>query len=246
MTLRKARTQRRHGVKGGFVVRLLVIADETVESLWRPQVRRLAPDLVIAAGDLPWDYLEFMASATDVPTIFVPGNHDLPLRPVSHHRRSGLMLDSGVPVDSPRPRGAVNIDTTVLDVAGLRIAGLGGCVRYRPGPHQYTQREYFRRAKTVARAVRRLQRRRPGRVDVLVTHAPPLGLGDEQDRPHFGIEALHPLLAQLRPTWLLHGHIHPHGRQLPDRVVHHAEGRTTIRNVIPYRILDVKPAPVLV
>jgi Icc-related predicted phosphoesterase len=216
------------------MVRVLAIADEVVESLWGDRVCGLAPDLVIAAGDLPWDYLEFMASRLNVPLVFVPGNHDPELSPAKPHR-SGLFLHAGLPVAAPRPQGALNADQAVLDVAGLRIAGLGGCVKYRPGPHQYTQREHARRGRQLLRAVRRVQRRSPGDVDILVTHAPPLGLGDDDDRPHEGIEALHHVLEDLQPRLHLHGHIHPHGRTMRDRTL----GRTVIRNVIPYRVIDL-------
>jgi Icc-related predicted phosphoesterase len=220
------------------MVRVLAVADECSDSLWEKS-GTLAPDLVLAAGDLPWDYLEFLASATDAPVLFVPGNHDEAL-PASRLHRSGQFLRAGMPCDPPRPLGCRSIDVDVADAAGLRVAGLGGCVRYRPGPHQYSQREYQRRAARLLRRVRRLQRRVPGPVDILLTHAPPRGLGDEDDRPHVGIEALHPLLDHLTPRWHLHGHIHPYGFPRPDRRV----GATTIRNVIPYRLVEVTPAPV--
>ncbi len=218
------------------MVRVLAIADEVSDALWGPGSAALAADLVLAAGDLPWDYLEYLASALDSPVVFVPGNHDPATSPARQHR-SGLFLHAGLPSEPPRPAGCRNADGTVLDVAGLRIAGLGGCVRYRPGPHQYSQLEYRRRAGQLVRRVRRRQRRRPGPVDVLLTHAPPRGLGDEEDRPHVGIEALHPLLERLCPRWHLHGHIHPHGHRRPDRTV----GPTTIRNVIPYRLIEIMP-----
>jgi hypothetical protein len=73
---------------------------------------------------------------------------------------------------------------------------------------------------------------------VLVTHAPPRGLGDDPDRPHEGIEALHGVLEELQPRLHLHGHIHPHGRTMEDRMV----GSSTVRNVIPYRVIDLAPA----
>lgn len=198
------------------MVRVLAVADEVVLSIFDSGVRKLGPDLVVAAGDLPWDYLEFLSSCLDVPVVFVPGNHDPEVVP-------------------PRPRGATNIDGAVIEVAGLRIAGLGGCVRYNDGPNQYTQRQYFRRAK---RLVRRERRARGSVVDVLLTHAPPLGLGDEDDLPHLGIEALHDVLESFRPTWHLHGHIHPYGQVKADRQV----GRTTIRNVIPWQLIEIAPA----
>ena len=221
------------------MVRVLAVADEVTTRCGARRPRRLHPDLVLAAGDLPWDYLEFLASVVDRPVVFVPGNHDPAVVDARPHR-SGQFLRAGLPCEPPRPAGCRSADGTVLDVAGLRIAGLGGCVRYRPGPNQYSQREYHRRAARLLRRVGRLQRRSPGPVDVLLTHAPPRGLGDEEDRPHVGVEALHGVLERLRPRWHLHGHIHPYGQPRPDRVV----GATTIRNVIPYRLFEITPAAV--
>ncbi len=219
------------------MVRVLAIADEVSDALWGPRSAVLAPDLVVAAGDLPWDYLEYLSSSLDRPVVFVPGNHDPEVSRAKPHR-SGQYLQAGMPCEPPRPAGCLNVDGTVLDVAGLRIAGLGGCVRYRPGPNQYSQREYRRRAGRLVRRVGRLQRRAPGAVDILLTHAPPRGLGDEEDRPHVGIDALHAVLGHLTPRWHLHGHIHPHGHPKPDRTV----GATTLRNVIPYRLIEITPA----
>ena len=218
------------------MVRVLAVADEVNDALWGARAATLQPDLVLAAGDLPWDYLEFLASVTDRPVVFVPGNHDPAVVDARAHR-SGQFFHAGMPCDAPRPVGCRNADGTVLDAAGLRIAGLGGCVRYRPGPNQYTQREFHRRARKLVRRVGRLQRRAPGPVDVLLTHAPPRGLGDEDDRPHVGIDALHGVLERLAPRWHLHGHIHPYGQPRPDRQA----GDTTIRNVIPYRMFEIDP-----
>jgi Icc-related predicted phosphoesterase len=213
------------------MVRTLVIADEVAENLHLQALRDLSPDLVLSAGDLPWDYIEYVASAVECPVVFVPGNHD-PEISSAKRRRNGTYTVAGLPCDAPRPRGATNADQVVVDAAGLRIAGLGGCVQYRPGPHQYTQRQYARRAR------RLLRRARPaGPIDVLLTHAPPLGLGDGDDGPHVGIEALHGVLSTLQPTWHLHGHIHPYGQTMPDRQV----GPTTLRNVIPWKVIDIEP-----
>jgi 3',5'-cyclic AMP phosphodiesterase CpdA len=213
------------------MVTVLVVSDEEAPNLREGTLRELSPDLVLAAGDLPWGYLEWIASSVEAPMVFVPGNHDLPIEPAKR-RRNGTWTQDGMPCDAPRPHGWTNADQQVVEAAGLRIAGLGGCVKYRPGPHQYTQREYHRRA---ARLLRRA--RSAGPVDVLLTHAPPLGLGDGEDQPHTGIEALHRVLERLRPTWHLHGHIHPYGQTMPDRQV----GPTTIRNVIPWKVVDVTP-----
>lgn len=212
------------------MVRVLAIADEEAPALTPERISSFDVDVVLAAGDLPWAYLEYVAGAADRPLVFVPGNHDPELAP-GHLNRSGLWVHHGLPTAEPRPIGGVNADLHVVTVAGLRIAGLGGCVRYRPGPHQFDQREFTRRANRLLRAAKREP------VDLLLTHAPPSGLGDGDDAPHHGIEALHEVLTKLAPTWHLHGHIHPHGHPTPDREV----PPTTIANVIPYRVLDVEP-----
>ena len=89
-------------------------------------------------------------NALDVPLVFVPGNHD---PDVSGYRlsRGGLTLRAGLPARPPWPDGAVNADGRVVDVAGLRIAGLGGCRRYSHGPNQYTDRQQARRARPAGR-----------------------------------------------------------------------------------------------
>ena len=218
------------------MVTVLAVSDEECGGLTPARIALMRPDLVVACGDLPWRYLEMIASSTDSPMVFVPGNHDPEIVAAKKHR-SGLYLRAGMPVDAPRPQGVRNLDREVVDIAGLRVAGLGGCVRYRTGPHQYTQAQYHRRAAVLLRRYRRLARADPRPVDLLITHAPPLGVGDDDDRAHIGIEALHRVLDVMSPGLHLHGHIHPHGRVLPDRRLN----ATTIRNVIPYRLLAVEP-----
>ena len=42
----------------------------------------------------------------------------------------------------------------------------------------------------------------------MVTHAPPSGVGDDEDPAHWGFEALLELLDKYKPQYLLHGHVH--------------------------------------
>ncbi len=100
-------------------------------------------DLVVSCGDLPFDYLDFVASAANAPLLYVPGNHDpscrwdsTPVTPsMMYERRWG---------DPPGPKG-VNLDGQIVSSHGLTFAGLGGSIRYRPGPNQYTEGEMRRK-----------------------------------------------------------------------------------------------------
>jgi predicted phosphodiesterase len=190
------------------VVRVLAVSDVTDQLLLADLSSVASAQLILACGDLPFDYLGYLMNALDVPLVFVPGNHD---RDLSGYRtsRAGLTMRSGLPARPPWPSGAVNADGAVTEVAGLRVAGLGGCLRYSGGPNQYSDRQQAGRARAL-RATAWWRRLRDGRgVDVLLTHAPPLGVGDGADPAHRGFSAYHGLVAALQPAVLLHGHIHP-------------------------------------
>jgi 3',5'-cyclic AMP phosphodiesterase CpdA len=221
------------------VVRVLTVSDEVDESLYADLRPLRDVELIFACGDLPFDYLRYLMDALDVPLVFVPGNHD---PDVSGFRtsRAGLVLRAGLPDTAPWPLGAVNADGRVVDVGGLRIAGLGGSLRYREGPNQYSEREQARRARRLSRRAWWRRRRDDRRVDVLLTHAPPRGLGDGDDPPHRGFESLYQLVRRLQVPLLLHGHIHPYGSDAPDRSI----GLTVVRNVVGRHVFDVPLAEV--
>lgn len=218
------------------MVRVLAVSDEVDDALAADPSAVRGVQLVLACGDLPFEYLGSLMNALDVPLVFVPGNHD---PDVSGYRlsRVGLPLRAGLPARPPWPDGAVNADGRIVDVAGLRLAGLGGCRRYSGGPNQYTDRQQARRAR-VLRSRAWWRRQRDGRgVDVLLAHAPPRGVGDGDDPPHRGFSALHGLVAALQPAALLHGHVHPYGAPVRRARL----GRTAVCNVTGWHMLGIEP-----
>jgi calcineurin-like phosphoesterase family protein len=218
------------------VVRVLAVADEVDEALCANISAAHDAELIVACGDLPFDYLGYLMDALDAPVVFVPGNHDPDL---SGYRmsRAGLTLRAGLPARAPWPGGAINAEGRIVDVAGLRLAGLGGCRRYSGGPNQYSDRQQSRRARALHRRAR-WRRARDGRpVDILLTHAPPRGAGDADDPVHQGFTALNSLVARLQPALLLHGHVCPSGMANPDRRL----GHTVVRNVYRRHLLDIDP-----
>lgn len=215
------------------MVRVLAVSDEEVAELCLGTARRHDVDLVVAAGDLHFTYLSGIVDTLDRPGVLVPGNHDPDIS--GYSQRAGMWMRSGQPVDWPGPAGFADADGRVVDVAGLRFAGLGGCVRYRSGPNQWTQAQQARRGRKLVRSARRMTRRDGRTVDVLLTHAPPRHCGDQEDGPHHGFDCLHAVVAALRPRLLVHGHIHPFGRPVPDRFL----GDTRVVNVVGRRVLEL-------
>jgi len=58
-----------------------------------------------------------------------------------------------------------------------------------------------------------------GGVDIVVTHAPPEGLGDAEDRAHWGFAALRELIDKFKPKYLVHGHVHmSYGYNIPREI----------------------------
>lgn len=213
------------------MARILAIADEVDDGLYGDNLTRLVPDIVVACGDLPFDYLENIVSRVNVPLLYVPGNHDPDLHPTDE-TWSPLRAEPA----TKGPEGCINVDGRVVEEAGLRVAGLGGSMRYRPGPNQYTQSQMRWRAWRIE-MLARLRRGRGGRrIDVLLTHAPPEGFsGKEQDIAHRGFTAFNRLIRNLAPVVHVHGHIHPYGVPQPVRRI----GGTLIINAVPHRWIEI-------
>jgi predicted phosphodiesterase len=208
------------------LTRVLAVADEEEKALYGDALKQLKPDLIVGCGDLPFEYLENLVSRTDKPLVYVPGNHDEELK------ASGIPtppMGFGDPI--PGPQGCDNADGRLVEAGGLTIAGLGGSVRYRDGPNQYSQREMRRRALWLELRVK-LKRKH---IDVFIAHSPPLGVGDGDDDAHRGFAAFAGLIERLQPTLFIHGHLHPYGRRHEDRKI----GATRIINAVPYRVIDL-------
>ena len=80
-----------------------------------------------------------------------------------------------------------------------------------------------------------------GGVDIVLTHAPVRGFGDEDNMTHRGFEAFLPLLDQYQPRYLVHGHIHQ--RYGANRPRCYQYNETTIVNATGRYILEFPDKP---
>ncbi|MGH3419594.1 MAG: hypothetical protein ACRDOD_08400, partial [Streptosporangiaceae bacterium] len=58
------------------VVRVLAVSDEVDDALVADPTAVRGVQLILACGDLPFEYLGSLMNMLDVPLAFVPGNHD--------------------------------------------------------------------------------------------------------------------------------------------------------------------------
>lgn len=194
-------------------MKILVVADEECKSLWNfysPE-KLQGIDLIIGCGDLKADYLEFLMTMTNVPVYYVRGNHD------SNYQKKP-------------PLGCICIDDKVVTYKGIRIMGLGGCMRYKDGPYMYSEAEMKSRINRAGMSI--LAHRG---VDILVTHAPAKGYGDMEDAAHRGFQCFNKLLEETRPLYMLHGHVHSTYRGGNfNRVMDHPSGTKIINGFEKY------------
>lgn len=167
-------------------MKILTIADEESSYLWDyfEKSKLEGIDLIISCGDLDPLYLSFLATFTSAPVLYVHGNHDEKYEKVP-------------------PEGCICIDDDIFEYQGVRILGLGGSMRYRPGQYQYTEREMRRRVKKL-----RFKLFKKGGFDILVTHAPAYQINDGEDLPHRGFRIFRELMERYQPKYFLHGHVH--------------------------------------
>lgn len=196
-------------------MKILALADEESPALWEHYTpgRLKEYDLILACGDLNPKYLSFIVTMARCPVLYVHGNHD-------------------AAYDRIPPDGCDCIEDDIVVFKGLRILGLGGCMRYRPGPHQYSEKEMRKRIRKL-----RFKLWWHKGVDVVITHAPPKGVGDSDDLVHRGFAAFLELMDKYRPKYLLHGHVHlRYGR---DQTRVREYGGTQVINVCERYVLDI-------
>jgi len=177
-------------------MKILSVSDKVEKQLLEQTDNPLPekPDLILACGDLPPEYLTELREFYNVPLYYIEGNHDIRYR------------------KSP-PAGCTNLHTRIVKEQGLRIMGFSGSRWYNGGENQYTEPEM----KKIVRSLW-LQLLQIPQVDIIISHAPPRFINDREDPCHKGFKCFIPLIEKQKPTWFVHGHIHAFFNDPADRI----------------------------
>lgn len=168
-------------------------------------------DLILSCGDLRPSYLSYLVTMINAPLLYVHGNHDDRYR------------------ETP-PEGCQSIDGKLIDFNGIRILGIGGSRKYRVGIHQYSELQMTLRIANLFPKIKKHQG-----FDILLSHAPALGLGDGKDLVHTGFPQFNKLIEKFKPKYHFHGHQHLN-YGVNERVLFHNE--TKIINGYGYYLLE--------
>ena len=184
-------------------MKILCVSDQIDPLIYSNTIKQRYADvdIILSAGDLPMDYLDFIISTLNKPLYFITGNHHTAEYPNDNSGGMGF----GIEIYS---YGATYIDARVKHEEGLLIAGLGGSMRYNRGENQFSDFQMNMRILKLLPALvfNRLFRGRY--LDILLTHASPLGIHDREDKCHRGFKCFLWFMRIFKPRYLVHGHIH--------------------------------------
>lgn len=204
-------------------MKILCLSDYVDPLIYNPNVKEIFPDidLILCAGDLPMDYVDYVVTMFNKPTYFIFGNHNLNDYGMYHpESRSG---DQYMKIRDSAEHGhgatylgfktETNHNLTFVDpetgkVTPLLIAGISGTVKYNRGLNQYSEKHMkFKLWKLGLKLT--MNKIRYGRyLDIFLTHASPRHIHDKEDPCHIGFDCFNDFLKKYKPTYMVHGHIH--------------------------------------
>jgi len=190
---------------------VLCISDEVDPLIYSSNIKKRFGniDLILSAGDLDMNYYGFIVSSLNKPLLFVFGNHNL--KKLNKYRKNST---NSSPLKTEQINsfqgsyGATYLGDKVKNIKSLLIAGLGGSRIYNGGANQFSEFNMgFKIMKLLPVLI--FNRLIHGRwLDILLTHAPPRGIGDREDKCHQGFKVFRIFMKIFKPKYLLHGHIH--------------------------------------
>ena len=217
-------------------MRLLCVSDTTRSLAFSPSIKSIYhdTDLILSAGDMPLESYDYMTTMLSRDVYYVYGNHNL--NHFDRDMKGGSIVGMDPYSSSIKFYGFLLDGKIVRDKStGLLIAGLGGSMRYNEGDSQYTERQMENRIRKLIPFLLYNKLRYGRYLDILVTHAPPYGMGDGQDLCHMGFKCFLDFMKKYAPKYLVHGHVHLDDCNLP-RVVEF--GKTKVINVYGSYLID--------
>lgn len=205
--------------RNGRPIRILAASDEPDPALDFDGNRdALGPiDLVVGAGDLSPEQVQFLGDAFRAPLLYVRGNHD----------RGGPW-----PALDKLPPASVGVD--VRSLPGVNVLALP----WPAADSRSAKRDEGAAWRQVLRTVGARFLLPGGKPWLVVSHVPPRGAGDTPDDPyHVGFSAYRTVLERLKPRLWLHGHTTRAASPRPvvDR------GGTTLINVTGSALVELRP-----
>ena len=196
---------------------ILCVSDTTQSLAFSASVAEIYKDtdLILSCGDMPVESHDYLSTMLRRDVYYVFGNHNLKTFKMEMDKEFKRFATFNADYEK-RFYGFMIDGKCVVDKStGLIIAGLGGSMRYNNGDSQYTENQMRWRIRRLIPALLRNKRKYGRYLDILITHAPPFGIGDGEDLCHRGFKCFLDFMDRYRPKYLCHGHIHLNDQNSP-------------------------------
>ncbi|WP_407426432.1 metallophosphoesterase [Treponema sp.] len=237
-------------------MKILCVSDQIDPLVYSTQAKERFKDidLVLCAGDLPSDYIDFIVSTLNKQTYFIFGNHNLSEFSYYHKQKKHTgphptWQEEHNELDMGGSFGAIYAGFKTLKDKTLKIsmqngkkrplliAGVSGSIEYNKGLNQYTNRQMFFKLLSLTPKLL-LNKILYGKyLDIFLTHASPRHIHDKEDPCHKGFECFNWFIKHFQPTFLVHGHIHLYDINSPRKT---KVGNTTVVNAYSHTILELE------
>ena len=196
---------------------ILCVSDTTQSLAFSASVAEIYKDtdLILSCGDMPVESHDYLSTMLRRDLYYVFGNHNLNTFRAEMDREYRRYMRLHEDFDKKFYGFMIDGKCVVDKKTGLIIAGLGGSMRYNEGQSQYTESQMKRRIRRLVPALLRNKRKYGRYLDILITHAPPFGIGDGEDLCHRGFECFLDFMDKYRPKYLCHGHVHLNDQNAP-------------------------------
>lgn len=162
-------------------------------------------DLCICLGDISLDQLRIIKRNINIPIIGVLGNHDT----------QDLLNDADIE----------NAHGKVVEIQGLKIAGLSGAPKYTERLHRilYTREE----------AENIIESMSANPADILISHSG--SYNKNADKSHIGFRAIDNYMKKVRPAYVIHGHDHVPSKKIK-KYFWKKNGRRSVTQICVFRV----------
>ena len=232
-------------------MKILCLSDYVDPLIYNQNIREVFSDvdLILCAGDLPLDYIDFVVTMLNKPTYFIFGNHNL--KEFSYYHKSARLGNE--PLHSDYRKASYGHGGTYAGFKSftdnslcwtnpatgkktpLLITGISGSLQYNKGLNQYTERQMKFKLLCMIPALIKNKIRYGRYMDILLTHASPRHIHDKEDPCHKGFECFNWFIQKFKPAYMVHGHIHLYDAR-EERVT--KSGETTVVNAYAHWIIE--------
>ncbi|MFI3257412.1 MAG: metallophosphoesterase [Spirochaetales bacterium] len=191
-------------------MKILCVSDQIDPLVYSSEAKEYFKDIdiILCAGDLAMEYVDYIVSTLNKPTYFVFGNHNLEEFCFYHKYETTSTYCQNISDNLRYSHGATYLGFKTAKEQNVLMAGCSGSMRYNNGLAQYTENQmFFQLIKMIPRLL--YNKIRYGRyIDIFLTHASPLGIHDKQDLCHKGFACYRWFIKKFKPKYMIHGHIH--------------------------------------